>query len=71
MSTKHISLRLPPEVHSRLVAAAEQNHRSLNGEIEHAIDLHLQREALRGQVVRHPGDPRGNDLDNLELREQS
>ena len=70
VTTKHVSLRLSPEMHSRLVAAAERNHRSLNGEIEEAVDRHLQREDLRGMVVHHKdGDRASLKLDNLEIRE--
>jgi hypothetical protein len=54
MTTKHINLRLSPEMHSLLVAVAERNHRSLNGEIEWAIDRHLQREEQNGDLFRDP-----------------
>jgi predicted HicB family RNase H-like nuclease len=30
---KHINLRVPDDLHARLVAAAERDRRSLNGEI--------------------------------------
>lgn len=68
--TKHINLRLDPETHSRIVAVAERNHRSLNGEIEQAIDEHLQRADLCGKFVHHKdGDPRNLELDSLEVRD--
>jgi hypothetical protein len=53
MATKHVSLRLDLETHSLINAAADLNHRSLNGEIEWAIDQHLLSMGLRRKKVRH------------------
>jgi hypothetical protein len=37
--TKHVSLRLTPDLHHRLVVAANYAHRSLNGQVEWYIEL--------------------------------
>ena len=45
MGTKHVNLRLSPEMHNRLVDAAERNHRSMNGQIEEYIERGLKADA--------------------------
>jgi hypothetical protein len=37
----NINLRLPDELHSTLTETAKQSHRSLNGEILHALEFYL------------------------------
>ena len=49
MTTKHINLRLDPELHSWLSGRAARESRSINGHIEHL----LKQDRLR--------DPRGGD----------
>ncbi len=39
--TKNVILRLPPELHSRLVALAKQKRRSLNGQIVYLLERAL------------------------------
>jgi hypothetical protein len=41
MATKHVSLRLTPEMHNRLVDMAERKRRSLNGQIEWYLERGL------------------------------
>lgn len=41
---KHISLRLPDDLHALVVEAAQQDTRSLNGEIIHLLRLALERQ---------------------------
>lgn len=70
MTTKHISLRLTPEMHSRLVAAADRNHRSLNGQIEEYCDRGLALDSMRGKEIYHrDGDRTSLELSSLELRD--
>jgi len=71
MATKHVSLRLTPEMHSRLAAAADRNHRSLNGQIEEYCENGLALDAVRGKEIHYKdGDRTSLELDNLELRER-
>jgi hypothetical protein len=68
---KHVTLRLDPELHSWLVAAAAREHRSINGHIEWCLEQQRRRESLHGKEIRHlDGDPRNNDPGNLEIRER-
>lgn len=70
MTTKHINLRLEPDMHSWLVGRAAREHRSINGHIEHLLEQDRATDSLRGKEVRHRDeDPRSLDLDNLEIRE--
>jgi hypothetical protein len=58
MATKHVSLRLSLDRHSRLVAAAERNHRSLSNQIEWYIDCGLAGDESEPLPVRHHPTPR-------------
>jgi len=39
---KRVSLRLPTDLHARLVAQAKKDRRSLNSEIVHLLEVALQ-----------------------------
>jgi predicted HicB family RNase H-like nuclease len=70
MTTKHITLRLDPGLHSWLVDAAARERRSINAYIEFRLEQERARETLNGSRI-DGGDPRSNDPSNLEIREQS
>ncbi len=70
MTTKHINLRLGPEMHSWLVGRAAREHRSINGHIEYLLEQDRARDGMSGKEIHHrDGDPRNLDPAGLELRE--
>jgi predicted transcriptional regulator len=47
---KRLDLRLPDELHARLVELAEREHRTLNAQLVHGLTDHVEREqAARGE----------------------
>jgi hypothetical protein len=48
-STKRFSLYTPPDLLEKLKTVAIKNHRSINGEMLHAIEKHLEQETLASQ----------------------
>jgi hypothetical protein len=69
MTTKHINLRLAPDLHSWLVGRATREHRSINGHIEHLLEQDRAADSMHAKEIRHrDGDPRNSDPSNLEVR---
>ena len=67
--TKQLNLRLDDDLHARIVTAAKRDHRSLNGEIEWALDFIFG--APRNSEIHHKdGDRTSLELSNLELRKR-
>jgi hypothetical protein len=67
MTTKHVTLRLAPDLHSWLVNAAAREHRSINGHVEWCLERERDRESLR--VSHRDGDPHNSDPSNPGARE--
>ena len=57
-----VSLRLPPELHARLTAAAEREHRSLTAQIIHFAEEGLARQerAREREQLEREGQPPGS-----------
>ena len=70
MTTKHLTLRLGPDDFSWLIRKAESLGKFPD---DYVADLIEQARALDGmsgkEIHRVDGDPRNNDLSNLEVRE--
>jgi hypothetical protein len=64
MSRKAFLLRIDPEVLNAVQRWADEDLRSLNGQIEF-----LLREALRRRGVKQGGKPRGKEVEEGERRE--
>ena len=56
-SMKQLTLRLPDDVHARLKARAEREHRSMHAELLHLIDQALSNEAPPTTSGAHRPDP--------------
>lgn len=69
--TKHVNLRLEPDLHSWLVGRAAREKRSINGHIEYLLEQDRAMDSMTGKEL-HPrdGDRSNLEASNWELRER-
>ena len=53
--TKDMTLRIPNDLHARLVPIAKRNHRSLQAQILATLEELADREETKGSMVRREG----------------
>ena len=54
---QQFTLRLPPELHARLAAAAERDHRSMTGQALHILEQWLAQEDRERRAREAEGGP--------------